>query len=222
MKKTLGVLAALLVAALAYAQVANVTSDWYQGNLRWKDKSGNVIATFDGTNRKVSFPSGSSLEIASGATVTRVEQQLYHVGAKAGATAGWTVNAGSNRAAITMAAGGTNSTLVIPISGLKVGDQITGFSLVGQIESAGNAASISGDLRKLTSAAADLTDASVGAMAAPLSVTADTIVSSANATKTGLTELVGSDEMFYVLVTATTAANTDIDLQGVLVTINRQ
>lgn len=222
MRKILAVLAVVLFATVAVAQIANVSSDWYQGNLRWLDKSGNVIATFDGTNRKITVPSGSAIEIASGATVTRSEQALYHVGAKAGSTAGWTVNAGSNRAAITMAAGGTNSTLVIPIAGLKVGDQITGIALVGQIESAGNTATITVDLRKLTGAAADLTDASVGAMAAALSVTADTVISSSNASKTGLTETVGADEMFYALVTATTAANTDIDLQGALVTINRQ
>jgi len=45
---------------------------------------------------------------------------------------------------------------------------------------------------------------------------ADTAVASA---KTGLTEVVAANETFYVLVSATTAASTDIDLQGVTVTI---
>lgn len=52
-----------------------------------------------------------------------------------------------------------------------------------------------------------------------MSVTADTILSSANAGKTGLTEVVGSDETFYILITATTAGSTDIALQGAVITI---
>ena len=222
MKKIVAAIALVALAAVAYAQIANVSSDWSSGNLRFKDASGNVIVTFDGTNRKLSFPSGSTLELASGAVVSRAEQALYIVGAKAGATAGWTVAAAANRGGVQLPASQTNATLVIPITGLKVGDQITGFSLVGQVESAGNTATITADLRKLTAAAADLSDASVGAMAAPASLTADAILSSSNASKTGLSETVGADESFYVLVTGTTAASTDVDLQGVLVSITRQ
>lgn len=39
------------------------------GNAVWRDKAGNEIMTIDGTNRKVTFPSGSELEAQSGATV---------------------------------------------------------------------------------------------------------------------------------------------------------
>jgi len=43
---------------------ANVSSEWdASGNLVFYDKSRNVIATFDGTNRKVTFPSGSALQL---------------------------------------------------------------------------------------------------------------------------------------------------------------
>ncbi len=174
---------------------------------------------------------GNELVVASGGKVTKeaggiveqLEQILVHAGGgKAGATAGWVPAAGTNRTGATLPASQTNSTLVIPIPTLKVGDIITGFSLAGQIESAGATASISGDLRKLTAAAADLSDASVGAMAAPLSVTADTIISAANAVKTGLSEVVGADECFYLLITATTAAATDIDLMGAIINVTRQ
>lgn len=72
MKKTVAILALVLFAAVAWAQVANVSSDWYAGNLRFKDSSGNVIATFDGTNRKLEIPSGSTLDIPAG-TVARAE-----------------------------------------------------------------------------------------------------------------------------------------------------
>ena len=141
--------------------------------------------------------------------------------AKAGATAGWVVGAGDNKALSTLPAEQTSSTLVVPISGLQVGDIITGFYGVGQIESAGGAASISIDLRKMTAAAADVADASVDAMDAPLSVTADTIISSANSASPTLAETVGADESFYFLVTATTAASTDIALQALVLNITR-
>lgn len=142
--------------------------------------------------------------------------------AKAGATAGWVVGAGDNKALSTLPAEQTSSTLVVPISGLQVGDIITGFYGVGQIESAGGAASISIDLRVMDAAAADVADASVDAMDAPLSVTADTIISSANAAKTDLTaKTVAADESYYFLVTATTAASTDIALQALVLNITR-
>jgi hypothetical protein len=40
----------------------NVKSDWLNGNQNFKDKSGNIIATFDGENRKLSLPTGSTLD----------------------------------------------------------------------------------------------------------------------------------------------------------------
>lgn len=42
----------------------NVRSEWVDGNLVFYDKSGNEIVTFDGTNRKLSVPSGSALDNA--------------------------------------------------------------------------------------------------------------------------------------------------------------
>lgn len=136
--------------------------------------------------------------------------------AKAGTTGGWVVAAGDNIADATCPASQTASTLVIPVSvPLKVGDTITAFSVVGQIESAGNTATLDADLRKLTVAAGDNVDASVGAIT-QISVTADTAVSTA---KTGLTEVVAANETFYVLLTATTAASTDIALLGVTITV---
>jgi hypothetical protein len=62
--------AALLVGAVAvplYAQVANVTSAWVSGNLVFYDKAKNIIATFDGTNRKITVPASSAIDVASGA-----------------------------------------------------------------------------------------------------------------------------------------------------------
>lgn len=139
---------------------------------------------------------------------------------KVGATAGWVVGGGAVNTGLmaTCPASQTGSKLVVPLSGvLNVGDTITGVHLVGQIESGGNAVTVDVDLRKMTAAAADVSDASVATMT-QLSVTADTIMSSSNTAITGQTEVVGADETFYLVITATTAAATDIALQGVVVT----
>lgn len=233
MRKLLVVALALALSLCAlplFAQVANVSSDWSSGNLTFKDKSGNAIFTIDGTNRYLTIPSGSTLNFASGATmmqssgaiISRNVSLVIPAHGKAGATAGWTVAAAANRSGALLPASQTNSTLVIPINGLAVGDIITGFSLAGQIESAGGAASITAELRSLTVAAADLTDASVGAMAAPLAVTADTAMSSVNAVKSGLSDTVAANETFYVLITGTTAGATDIDLASIILYVTRQ
>ena len=152
-------------------------------------------------------------------SVTRTGlQRIINTGAKLGAGAGWTLGGGAVNTGLmaTMAASQTAGTLVVPIPGLKVGDTITAFSLVGQIESAGGIATLDADLRKHTAAAADVTDASVGAIV-QISVTADAIVSAA---KSALAEVVAADETFYVLLTGTTAAATDLALQGITITVS--
>lgn len=47
----------------------NVSSKWVSGNLNFYDKAGNIIATFDGVNRAINFPTGAKIEVA-GADVT--------------------------------------------------------------------------------------------------------------------------------------------------------
>lgn len=49
--------------------VTNLKSKWVDGNLVFYDKDMNEILTFDGLNRKVSFPSGSALEVQSGGSL---------------------------------------------------------------------------------------------------------------------------------------------------------
>ncbi len=147
--------------------------------------------------------------------------EVMHIPAaigKVGATAGF-VTGGTNTAMVTCPASQTASTFVIPVTGLKPGYTITGFHLMGQVESAGGAVTIDADLRKITVAAAGSAHASVGTIT-QLAVSADTAVSSANAAKTGLTEVVAEGETFYVLVTATTAGSTDIELNGIGVTVS--
>ena len=143
--------------------------------------------------------------------------------AKVGAVAGWTVRAADDKALSTLAALlQSGSTLIIPISGLEIGDTITEFSVLGQIESGGNTVTLDADLRKLTSAAAGHADASVGTIT-QVSATADTALSDANAGKTGLTEAIAEDETFYVKLTGVTAgASTDIEIQGIEIVTNWQ
>jgi hypothetical protein len=138
--------------------------------------------------------------------------------AKVGTTAGWTVGAANNLPYVgTVAASQTASTLVLPLDGLTIGDVITGFKVIAQVESAGGTVTLDADLRAVTNVAADPTDASIGAMT-QVSVTADTAVAQS---KTGLTETVTSGKTYYLLLTATTAASTDIILQACEVTTSR-
>lgn len=136
---------------------------------------------------------------------------------KIGATSGFVVAATDNISLATCPASKTASTLVIPVQGLRVGEYITGFELVGQIESAGNTVTVDAALRKLTSAASDVVDALVGSIT-QLSVVAETVMGPANAAKTGLSQLVGENESYYILVTVTTGASCDLGIQSVVVT----
>lgn len=163
---------------------------------------------------------GGTLAIGLGVPVTRaLQERQIQTRAKVGTTAGWVVGAADNLPYMaTLPASQSASTLVVPIDGLKIGDIITAFKVVAQIESAGGAVTLDADLRKITNVAAEPTDASVGAIT-QVSVTADTAV---EAEKTGLADAAGSHEVFYLLITATTAASTDIILLGAIVTVTEQ
>lgn len=139
--------------------------------------------------------------------------------AKAGATAGWVITGGTNICHATLPASQTSSTLVIPITGLKIGDTITAVAVTGQVESAGGNVTLVMSVRKLTNAAADNTDAQLGT-ANVGTLTADTILSSSNLYVSGLTEVIAEGETVYVLLTGTTAASTDIDVTGLIVSVN--
>lgn len=47
----------------------NVKTQWVDGNLNFLDVSGNIIATWDGTNRRLTIPSGSTLKVDGTATI---------------------------------------------------------------------------------------------------------------------------------------------------------
>lgn len=167
--------------------------------------------------------SGGVVSFESGCTVTRPVEVAISAGAgKAGATAGWAMpsaHSGFTNATIAgLPASQTASTFVIPLQHLRVGDVITSFKVEAQIESAGGTVTLDADLRKVTNVAGDATDASIGAIT-QVSVTADT---KSEPTKTLTTaETVAADEQFYVLLTGTTAASTDVQLLGITVSVTQ-
>lgn len=165
-----------------------------------------------------------SLTIANSGVLARTGRQIIiPVGgnAKVGATAGWVITAGTDRYHATLPASQTNSTLIIPIPGLEVGDIVTGVSVKGQVESGGNNVTLAADLRKQTaSAAADVTDASLGT-AAPAAINADGVVD-VELDITPTAEVMAVDEQLYLKITGTTAASTDVDITSIVVTVNKR
>lgn len=159
-----------------------------------------------------------SVQVKSASGSFRRASQTYYFPARAGsvgATAGAVQN--NDTGVVTVPASVTAGTFCIPLS-LHENDIITSFSVSGQIESAGGAVTVDADLRATTAAAADLTDASIGAIT-QISKTADYLI---NDEKTGLSHTVISGNSYYVLITVTTAASTDVALQGVEVTVNQE
>lgn len=178
--------------------------------------NGVEYARFDGANKTIDVLSGGTLDQNSGALHVRPSQErLVGTRAKVGTTAGWTVGAANNLPYMgTVAASQTAATLVVPIDGLKVGDTITGFKVVGQIESAGNTVTIDANLRAITAVAGEPTDTSVKSIT-QVSVTADTIL---NDSATASYAVVATQTP-YLLITGTTGASTDVILMGATVTV---
>lgn len=146
----------------------------------------------------------------------RPRTKQVNLGAKVGGTAGFAVAGANNLPYLaTLPASQTGSKLVIPITGLEIGEIITGFKIVAQIESAGGAVTLDAELRATTNVAAEPTDAIIGSAMTQVSVTADTAVAQE---KTGLSETVTSGKSYYLLLTGTTAAATDIIVQACEIT----
>lgn len=184
------------------------------GDMTWpkdfklKNSSGTALFSVDGTG-------------VTGATRVGVARYMT-TGAKVGATAGATVAHADNRASLfRVPASQTASTIVVPFTGLKVGDIVTSFYINGQIESAGGAVTLDAALRKMTAVAADNSDAAItGGGITQVAVTADTLLSSANTAPASMTaETLAAGETLYLLITCTTAALTDIDALSVVAVV---
>lgn len=156
------------------------------------------------------------IALGSGGLARTGVKRILNARAKVGSAAGWVLGGADNLAVLaTMAQSQTAGTLVVPVHGLRVGDTITAFGISAQIESAGGAVTIDAALRKLINVAADPTDNAVSTIT-QVSVTADT---ASQAEKTGLSSVVAATDSYYILITATTAASTDIQLLSANVTV---
>lgn len=107
-----------------------VKSDWNAGNLRMLDKDNAVIATWDGTNRRLSFPSGSNLEVIGTFT-------LSGVGA---ITAAQNITA-SSATAFTVAKAGTDYALQVDTA---TASAVTGLKITSAASSGGLALALIG------------------------------------------------------------------------------
>lgn len=68
----------LLVATTLWAaELNNVTSKGVDGDLVFYDQSGNEVFSIEAANRKVTYPSGSTLEVESGATFTHSRERSF-------------------------------------------------------------------------------------------------------------------------------------------------
>lgn len=151
--------------------------------------------------------------------IRKSQKKIITSGAKVGGTAGWLIDAANDKGSMAKCpAAETAATMVVKIPDLKVGDVITAFGVNGQLESGGNVATLDAVLRAQTAVAAAATDASVGAIT-QVSETSDAIIA---AEKTGLSHTVLEGNSYYMLLTATTAASTDIDLLNVSVTVTEK
>jgi hypothetical protein len=162
-------------------------------------------------------------ELYGGASFTPSRQIIVPLAGRAklgGSGAGWVIDGDNALPLVTLPASQTSEVLLVPIEGLEVGDIVTAVGVNGQVESAGGNVTLALDVRKVTTAAADITDASIGTDNVG-TLTADTILSDANLGVTGLTETMAANESLYVTLTGTTAASTDIALQSLTVTVTR-
>jgi hypothetical protein len=167
------------------------------------------------------FTSGTAVTSLSDPTPKAAKKRVYQAQglAKVGGTAGWLLNAADNVSLATLPQSSTASKLNIPIPFLKIGDKIISFHLIGRVNSAGGAVSVDCDLRFQTATAASTVDTSLGTIT-QLAVTAQTLMSEAN-TKKVLPGpyIVGPVDTVYASVTSTTAASTDVAIEGICITM---
>lgn len=150
---------------------------------------------------------------------TPVEKRIIQDG-KVGSAAGWTVRAGAASFMSTLAASKTADDLIVPLVGLKAGDVIVGYHLVGQVESGGNTATVDCALyESLPAAAASTHTILAGTSMTQLSVATDTKMSVANTKKTIESfshKTVLEDAAYFARILGTTAASTDVEFLGLV------
>ena len=149
-----------------------------------------------------------------GGRFNETTKRIYQDG-KVGGSAGWTVRAAANTWMSTVAASQSGAKLVIPLTGLEIGDKLVGGHLVGQIDSAGNQVDITHEIYEFDAAAAGSAASAKSGTSKTLSVTADTELKESNTFKgyADANQVVVQDgKTYFALLTATTLGSTDIEL----------
>ncbi|NOR84512.1 hypothetical protein GQ473_00195 [archaeon] len=126
-----------------------------------------------------------------------------------GATGGWTKN--NDGGIATLPASQTASTMIVPIT-IKNGATIVGFHIHGQLDAAGNTATLDASIREVTPVVTGCTNTSLGAIT-QVSKIADYLL---NETHTlAIPTKTTNGKSHYMLITGTTAAATDLEINSI-------
>ena len=169
--------------------MATNIGNWFENGNKVLDRTQNLNSSGVQTGVNI-FPSG-----------------IGHASASA---AGWVVDGFA-----ALPASKTAAAVIIPIHA-SVGDTIESYKVIGQIDSAGGAATLDAVLYRVTEAVGGFTSTNIGAIT-QVSATADTLVGSSKTLATP--EVVALGASYFVSVTGTTAASTDIEVISIEVTI---
>lgn len=135
---------------------------------------------------------------------------------KVGATAGWTAGEAADTGYIaSLPASQTDSTLIIPVTGIPINSLITGFSIRGIATSAGNAITIDADLIRLDAESNGVNDETTVVSISTQNISANARLSASASVSSSQT--VSNFQSFFVVVTGTTAASTSVDLHSITV-----
>lgn len=170
-----------------------------------------VVADRNGNPLITSRESSGSIDMIKRTSQKRLSPaNLGHVGA----TAGFVVRAASDTDLATVPASQSASTLVIPIGGLKVGDTITGFHLIGELTSGGGSVTVDCSLYKHTAGSGSDPAASIQAMAQLVASANQLFDEVATLTQLSTPEVVAQDKSYFYLVKVTTASACTVSLQA--------
>lgn len=133
--------------------------------------------------------------------------------------AGWVAPTTVAETAVRLPASKTALKWIVPITGVHIGDIITGYKVNGQAESGGNAYTLDCDIYESTMAAGDITEASKSAAITQVTGTADAIIA---ATKASLAITVTTAKPLYFILTGTTAASTDLAVASIELTVTQK
>lgn len=170
-----------------------------------ENKKGTVLLKF--TESGVEIPT---------LTGTKDVVKVIASGGKVGATSGWSLSGSDIGSIGNLPSDHTGSTLVIPLSGLRIGDVVSGFYLIGQMSSDAGTGTIDATLKLASMLSDEVTTSSLGSMTQLTTNATDIKLSSSNASKSlSANHTLATDEELFLIVTGTTQSNNQINLEGI-------